>query len=321
MACLVLVACSEAEPGSTSAAPLSLEPLGVIEPASRESETPSLELPVYLRSAGDGSYWTLDTGRKGAVELSRAGSATDFLGGEGRGPGEISLALGFDLSPDGTIWIADAGNGKIVGYRSGRLFREFLIEHQPVGVASPNDSTIWVGGDLRGSVMVQYDRNGRRLRTVGVPVGQAAQSFRFNQGTAGQGSGHCAVLWAYTYYSRIDCFGPGGETLWQARSPVDIAPAKHADPTRMSADDEFAYIDVAAAGRRVYALFVGHPPVAEEGLRTTELHVLDESDGSFMGTLRLPDPAKFIVVHDSTLASLDYAPEPIIRLYRLRDGP
>lgn len=289
------------------------------DPTLAPGTAPLLQLPAYLRPTADGGLWTLDTGRKSAVRLPLAGLVPAFEGKQGHGPGEIWVALGIDVASEGTVWIADPGNAKITGFREGRVVSEFLVEHQPLGVVATSDGTVWVGGDLVRHVMVRYDRQGNRLGTAGRPLGEGARWFRLNQGVPARGSGRCAVVWAYTFHSVVECFAQDGRTLWQVQGPVDIKPARVADPYSMSADDRFAYVDVAASGGRVYALFVGGP-ASENGLRTREVHVFAASDGAFVGRMTLPSPAKHIARFDTMFAALDYDPEPLVRLYRVSEG-
>lgn len=314
-----LLVCAGCNEPSVQRVALNLEPLGEVRESGGGPEAATLlQLPVYLRSAGGGDFWTLDTSRKSAVRLSERGRLVDSVGRPGRGPGELSVPLAFDVGPDGRLWIADPGNGKVVGYRAGAMTDEFLLDHQPLGVVAAANGELWVAGDLVESVLVRYDERGNRLGSVGVPEGKGARWFRFNQGIAAPGEGPCAAVWAYTFYSIVECFGPGGESVWRTSAPVEIRPPRDADPEAMSSGDRFAYVDVTADDRYVYALFVGGLP-GEDGLRARQVHLFEIDTGRFAGNLELAAPAKFILRRDSILAALDYDPEPLIRLYRV-DG-
>lgn len=307
-------ACSDAP---VARAELELSPVaGVVAQFAATGADPLLQLPVYLRRAPSGGLLTLDTGRKSAVLLTTDRTGRSEAGRPGRGPGEISVPLGMDVAADGTVWIADPGNAKVAGFRDGRMVWEFLVEHQPLGIAALPDGTVWVGGDLMNTVLVRYDREGNRLGTVGVPVERGGRAFRLNQGVLAHGDGPCAVVWAYTFRSVVECFAADGSTRWSTPGPVHIEPGRRVDPYRMSPDDRFAYVDVTTDGRHVFALFVGRK-AGDEGLRTREVHVFDAADGGFAGRLELPDPAKFILRHDSVLVGLDYDPEPRVRSYRI----
>lgn len=320
LAASIAVGCSERGTHRELQMTLYAIEMGTIPTTGSGDSAPALELPVYLRLGAGGGYFTLDTGRRGVVELDPSGDVIRVAGKEGHGPGEVGLALGFDLAPDGSIWIADVGNGMIKGYDGTSLIAEFPVNHRFSGVATP-DRGVWVAGDLRNSVIVRYDRAGRRIAEVGTPADTNARSVRFNQGVIATGTDTCAVLWAYTYRSRIDCYGSQGRLLWQAATPFSIAPADDAEPAQMSPEDEFAYVDVAASDGSVYALFIGGRASEGTGLRTTQVQMFDEDDGTYLGELNLLAPAKFIAVRDSTLAAMDYAPNPVIRVYRLRRNP
>lgn len=311
-------ACGDGIPDLSSAG-LTLEEVGVVREAAPEGRTPLLQLPVYLRAAGARGLWTLDTGSKRAVLLDPAAGPVATVSRPGHGPGEVWVPLGFDVAGPDEVWIADPGNAKIAGFRGGRVLREFVLDHQPLGIVATPDGTLWVGGDLMSSVLVRYDREGRRIGTAGVPIRPGARWFRLNQGVLARGSGACAVVWAYTFHSALECFAADGRSVWKVAGPVRVEPRRDADPFRMSPDDRFAYVDVTAAGGRVYALFVGRT-AGDEGLRTDQVHVFDERTGTFAGRITLPRPAKFILRTDSTLAALDYDPEPLVRLYRMSGG-
>jgi hypothetical protein len=275
-----------------------------------------LQLPVYLRTDYAGRLLTLDTSRKAAVLLATERTGRSVAGRPGRGPGEISVALGMDVADDGSVWIADPGNGKLAGFRDGVVVAEFLVDHQPLGVTALRDGSVWVGGDLMNSVLVRYDRKGNRLGTAGVPPAGGARAFRLNQGVMARGTGPCAVVWAYTFHSRVECYAADGRTLWSVRGPVEIEPGRDVDPYRMSPDDRFAYVDVTTAGDEVFALFVGRK-AGDDGLRTREVHVFRVADGGFAGRMELPEPAKFILRRNVELVALDYDPEPMVRSYRI----
>ena len=278
-----------------------------------------MELPAYLRMDARGDLWTLDTGRKSAIRLSRGTRPAEIVGRTGHGPGEIAVALGIDISPSGVVWVADMGNAKIVGFRDGRVVSEFTVDHAPAGVATPSDSTIWVGGDLMNTILMEYDRSGRRVGSAGQPILRGAHSFRLNQGVLAHGSGSCAVAWAYTFHSVVECFSAAGKSLWRVRGPVPVEPGADADPRRMSGKDVFAYTDVVIDASRIYALFVGHR-ATREGLHTRSVHVFDEATGHFLGAWQLPRQARFILRRDSTFALLADEPGPVVHVYRVREG-
>lgn len=290
--------------------------VATIRDSSRIDSKPLFEWPAYVRSGSDGLLWTLDTGRKAVIAFGADSQVAAVAGRPGRGPGEIAISLAMDVSPDGVVWVADAGNAKIIGFRRDTAVAEFRTDHQPLGIAAPDDASVWVGGDLRQSVMIRYDRHGRRVGIAGAPVGRTPASFRFNQGVAARGTGPCAVVWAYTFYSVIDCFAPDGHMVWRAEGPERIAPATDADPNGMSPTDQFAYLDVTTSGGRVYALFFGGTP-SREGLRTRTVHLFDARDGRFLQVLTLPTPAKYILRHDTTFVILDYDPVPVINVYNV----
>jgi hypothetical protein len=280
----------------------------------------ALQLPAHLRLDPGGWIYTLETGRPSVVGYRESDAVQRIVGRPGRGPGEMSGPAFMDISPSGRMWVADHGNAKMVAYQDGQLWGEFLVDHSPTGVVAVGDSQVWVGGDLQHSVMVRYDVTGKKLGTVGVPPDTSRWAFRLNQGSVAAGTGPCTAVWAYRFRSRVDCFGPDGSTVWSVRGPVPVTPDRHTHPFRMRESDRFAYTDVAVHGDRVYALFMGGP-VGHSALRTDRAHVFAMRDGRFLGTLRLPHPAKALVRSDTLLGLLEYEPEPHILLYRIREEP
>jgi hypothetical protein len=294
------------------------EPLQSFGASAQSAGDSALQLPAYLRLDPAGWIFTLETGRPSAVGYRPGSAIPRIVGRAGRGPGEMSGPSAIDISPSGRIWVADHGNAKLVAYQGGSVWGEFLVDHAPMGVVAVGDAQVWVGGDLRHSVMVRYDSAGRRLGTAGTPPDTTRAGFRLNQGSAVRGAGPCAVVWAYRFHSRLDCYGADGRTVWSVPGPVHIGPDRDTHPFRMQARDRFAYTDVAVHGDRVYALFMGGP-VGKTALRTDRAHVFDVKDGRFLGTLRLPHVAKALVRSDTLLGLLEYEPEPHILLYRIRE--
>ncbi|HEX2208186.1 MAG TPA: hypothetical protein VHG93_10930 [Longimicrobium sp.] len=297
---------------------LAAEPLATFGRSPAGAGHGSLQLPAHLRLAPDGFVFTLETGHPGAVGFRRGSAQPRVVGRPGRGPGEVAGPVDMDVSPSGRVWVADQGNAKLVAYQDGAVWKEWLVDHAPMRVVAVGDSQVWVGGDLRSSILVRYDAEGRRLGTAGVPPDTTLRGFRLNQGSAARGAGPCAVVWAFRFHSRVDCYGPDGRTVWSVRGPVRIGPDRRTNPYRMQESDRFAYTDLAVHGGRVYALFMGGP-VGQTALRTDRAHVFDVGDGRFLGTLRLPSPAKALARSDSLLALLEYEPEPHILLYRIRE--
>lgn len=293
-------------------------PLQVFGIAPAESRDTVLQLPAHLRLDPSGWIFTLETARPSAVGYRVGSSSQWIIGRPGRGPGEMFGPMSIDISPSGRIWIADHGNAKIVAYENGRLWHEFRVDHAPMGIVAVGDSAVWVGGDLSRSVMVRYDPSGKRTGTAGVPPDTSALSFRLNQGSATHGAGPCAVVWAYRFRSRIDCYQADGSTVWSVDGPVPIAPDENTKPHRMQERDQFAYTDVTVHGDRIYALFIGGP-VGRNALRTDRAHVFSVQDGRFLGVLRLPQRTKALVRSDSLLGLLEYEPEPHILVYRFQE--
>lgn len=82
---------------------------------------------------GSGRVYALDRDRQVVEVFDRRGDHVRTLGGEGRGPGELSRAFGLAFGPEGRLWVADAGNSRYTVYdTAGRYeisFRRRLSGH------------------------------------------------------------------------------------------------------------------------------------------------------------------------------------------------
>lgn len=142
-----------------------------------------------------------------------------------------------------------------------------------------------VTGDLLTALLVVYGPDGARLYRAGAPSATERPAPRLNEGVFAAGT----------------------------RIPMP-------DPHRMTPDARFAYIAIAVDDGRVYALFVGRSPVAEEGIATRSVHVFDEETGGYLGTLRLPEAVTSIDVLGREVIALRWEPVPSLFLLRM-DGP
>ncbi len=326
LACALAVACAR----ESMAVPQRLD-LGIGPPSTAQERVslvdstglglrePSLMNPAHVRSGPGGSYWLLDTGR-GAVFSYRAdGSFIRRLGRKGRERGQLRTPLALDVSPQGTAWVVDVGNGKVVGFDTTGGITEIPIDFQPAGIAAPSDDDLWIAGDLRTSVFVRLSRDGTRRGLVGTPADTGVAAFRGNQGTATHGSGSCAVLWAYAYRSRLECYAIDGRLRWRASGPTPVEWPIDANPFQMSANDRLAFLDLTAGEGRVLALFLGGAGIPQ----SAELQVFDESTGAFLGTAPLSEPATHLAAGIAGLATVQLEGEratPHLRVYPRAKG-
>lgn len=159
-----------------SPAGLALDPLGnlyfserdahrlrVITPAGtiHTIQNTSLVSPGGMAGAADGSIYVADTGRHRIRRISRSGRVTEIAGdGEAGFSGDNGPATAARLNapaavlaaPDGRLWIADSGNGRIrVIEPDGRIRTAFDSLEGPAGLAFDPSGTLWIAelGRLR----------------------------------------------------------------------------------------------------------------------------------------------------------------------------
>lgn len=281
---------------------------------------PALMNPAYVRNGASGAVLLLDTGRSTIFEYRGNGKFVTRYGRKGHGSGQLWTPIAMDVSPEGTVWVVDAGNAKVVGFRADGALREFPIDFQPAGIAAVSDDDIWIAGDLRSSLFVRLDSSGRRRGVVGVPADTGRTAFRGNQGSAARGEGVCAVLWAYSYRSRLECYNSKGARVWRVSGPTTVEWPKDADPFRMSASDRLAFLDIAVSQGKVFALFLGNSGVP----KSRHLEVFDESDGAYLGSAYLTDSATHVAISPARITVVEAGGEqliPHLRIYsRTRDG-
>lgn len=278
-----------------------------------------LEFPAYLRFGPEGTLWTLDTSRRSVIGFASDGEVRYRAGRRGRGPGELWTTIGFDVTPDGDVWVADVGNGKISRFRRGGLVGEFYPPHATLGVVASKTGGLWIVGDLVRTLAAQFDTAGEHLRDAPPPINTRVDALRLNQGVLTSGGSTCDAVWAYTFRSLLECWNERGEIEWRVEGPVPVTQPEAVHPWRASHKDVFSYVDVAADSAFVYALFLGSPPHKTHGISTREIHVFDVNTGSFAGRTLLPQRARYIAVDGTSLATLVADPYPRIRVFRVRE--
>lgn len=283
------------------------ERIVVLDSAGLGLREPALMNPAYVRHGPAGVVWLLDTGRGAVFEYRQDGKFVTRYGRKGHGRGQMWIPIAMDVSPQGTVWVVDAGNGKVVGFRRGGETTEFPIDFQPAGIAAVSDTDLWIAGDLRSSLFVRLNAEGQKRGSVGLPADTGRTAFRSNQGVAAQGGGACAVLWAYSYRSRLECYDASGNRRWIANGPTNIEWPKDANPFRMSANDRLAYLDVTAAQGKVFALFLGSTGIP----KSRELQVFDEENGKYLGVARLADSSTHVAITPTGIATVELTGEQL----------
>lgn len=79
-------------------------------------ESESLTFPIAIDADSAGDVYVLDAQLQRVHRFDAAGRHVRSFGGAGEGPGEFKQAIGMTLAPDGTLWVADAGNQRYTSF-------------------------------------------------------------------------------------------------------------------------------------------------------------------------------------------------------------
>ena len=128
----------------------------------------------------DGAAFVGDMGSSRVVEVSSNGAEYRILAGEGQGPREVRRPRSIVTGPDGSIWVEDPGNGRLIRFApdsavsSVGMLADDLRRLMPVGVDQTGDllmvtgsfstdfETPWIDGSL-----VRFDPDAALADTVG----------------------------------------------------------------------------------------------------------------------------------------------------------
>jgi hypothetical protein len=125
--------------------------------------------PLKVRSAPGGALYVLSRSDNSIARCRKDGERYTIvgrIGGIGNGPGELLNPADFAVAPDGTVWVADAGNNRVVGLdASGRQIAAFGVP-SPLAVAVVNDTIATVATYDR-SLVTLWSREGQELAKLG----------------------------------------------------------------------------------------------------------------------------------------------------------
>jgi hypothetical protein len=144
------------------------------------------------------------------------------------------------------------------------------------------------------------------------------------QATATAHPKHHMLAVASRYASRLEIFSSDGELVALGEAPVQVVPEARVvkNQTRFveTGETTFGYIDVAASGDLVFALFSGRNSTEYEGREYLgqEVHVFGW-DGTFRGRVHLEADAFSLTVDESgrNLYAAEHEPVPMISHYDL----
>src|SRR5262249_21039956 len=106
--------------------------------------------PRGLALARDGNYWVADTGNNRVIKVSATRAVVQTVGQKGTGPGQFTEPSGVWESPQGVLFVADIGNGRV---QSLKAADGTPIAAWSVGGSVARDGNR-VAGDSAGHVLV-----------------------------------------------------------------------------------------------------------------------------------------------------------------------
>lgn len=148
-------------------------------PAAKQQTQPAAAGPAYEEmfsyvpftaydvATYEGKYFLTDfEGNRIIVVNDRMEAERDF-GRIGSGPGRVFHPGYLDIGHDGTVFVEDGGNERIVKFdQAGRYLGDFrLTEYQGLAVGAQNQ--LYVGQPEQGQLITVYSSDGKKLRSFG----------------------------------------------------------------------------------------------------------------------------------------------------------
>lgn len=263
-------------------------------------------------------------------------------GSSGRGPGEF-LSI-WSVQPGtqrGTVWLFDPSQGRLtlvnldslaVGARNPvQRVLTLRTDLLPMDARWLEDTVIVSTGLFSAGRVALFDSTGHLRRFAG-PLPPARQGIPPNvtqhaySGTLALHPQHIAFAIATRQADRVELYGIDGSLRRVVRGPRGFEPVyemryRGNQPAMATGDDtRFGYVDVAAAGNRLFALYSGHTR-AERPRRANfgeEIHVYDW-DGQLHARYRLDRPALTLAVDSAsrTIYAVGHDPVPAVVTYVL----
>lgn len=303
----------------------------------------SLAIPHLLAIAGERLLVT-DIGGGPSLHVLHRGRRIASFGREGHGPGEFSGIRTLQPSADGrTVWLYDLGNTRLTlldldSVAAGRgAVRETVVLRSdlgPMNAVRLSDSLIVSSGLFTRGRLALFSGEGTLQRVVGPlpPAREGVPATVAQHAYTGTLVRHPHQPWlalATRHADRVELYGLDGTLRRVARGPVEFEPVYEAQvaggaPTMASGEDlRFGYVDAAAAGDRLYALYSGHTRAERPGRANfgQQVHVFTW-DGELQRVIPLDQPVLGIAVSDDerTMYAVRHDPEPAILRYELPAG-
>jgi hypothetical protein len=332
-------ACGASDERSTEASGVETPPLT----AEVHYTSDSLGRPHLLAIAGENLLGT-DIGGGATLHVLNEGRRVASFGREGRGPGEFSGIRTLQPSADGrSVWLYDLGNTRLTlldldSVAAGRgAVRETVVLRSdlgPMNAVRLSDSLIVSSGLFTRGRLALFSGAGTLQRVVGplppardgVPVTVAQHAYT---GTLVRHPHQPRLALATRHADRVEFYGLDGTLRRVARGPAEFEPVYEAQvrggaPTMATGEDlRFGYVDAAAAGDRLYALYSGHTRAERPGRANfgQQVHVFTW-EGELRRVIPLDQPVLGIAVSDDgrTMYAVRHDPEPAVLRYQLPAG-
>jgi len=301
----------------------------------------SLALPHLLSLVGEHLLVT-DAGGGASLHVLKNGRRLASFGRPGKGPGEFSSIRTLQPAPDGrSVWLFDPGNSRLtlldldaVLAGSRDAVRETVVLRSnllPLNAVRLRDSLIASSGLFTEGRLALFANSGDLRRVVGplpaapegVPVTVAQHAYT---GTLVRHPRRPLLALATRHADRVELYGTDGTLRTIARGSKRFEPmyevqARDGVPLMATGEDlRFGYVDLAAAGDRLYALYSGHTRAERPGRANfgRQVHVFDWN-GRLLRILPLDQPVLGIAVDADarTLYAVCHDPEPAIVRYPL----
>lgn len=266
-----------------------------------------LYFPAGVLVADCGEIFVRDDGDLSIKKFSSSGEILGTYGGaEGQGPGEFTSVTDFLVDERNRIWMVDATNGRITVYTEDGTIDAIIPFRKPPYrlVTVANDRFVVMNEPVHAShLFTIYDLENNEARFVhefGVLLkNQERDSLALDGWVSGKGTGPFVLAPLFAGY--LASFDRSGSLRFMVETVESVGiprMRRREDGTRIvRSDSRRSALTVSVDNGKVYVL-----SILKAGIRNIgALDVYSADDGSYLYSLRLPEPAKRVVVQEGFL--------------------